>query len=68
MIRCPHCLHDDSTVYETKTDRGDFLLRYRICKKCNKKFPTHELPAIFVSKKRCYLLDVTPIMGEELHG
>ena len=68
MIRCPHCLHDDSTVDETKPDRGDSLLRYRTCKKCNKRFTTHELPAIFVSKKRGYLLDVSPLVGEEPHG
>ena len=68
MIRCPHCLHDESTVKETKADRGDYLLRYRICNKCHKVFPTHELPAIYVSKKRGYVLDVTPLLDEEAYG
>lgn len=68
MIRCPHCLHDESTVKETKTDRGDYLLRYRTCNKCHKVFPTHETLAVFVSKKRGYVRDLEALLEQEFDG
>ncbi|HOR42375.1 MAG TPA: transcriptional regulator NrdR [Atribacterota bacterium] len=43
MTRCPFCNHSDTGVIESRTMENELVVRRRrCCKKCNKRFTTHE--------------------------
>lgn len=42
-MNCPYCAHNDTSVLESRSLPGsDGIRRRRECKKCNKRFTTHE--------------------------
>lgn len=41
-MRCPYCLHTDSRVLETRTQKDGELRRRRQCAKCESRFSTIE--------------------------
>lgn len=43
-MNCPYCLNEDTAVLESRGLPGDLgVRRRRRCKKCNKRFTTHEV-------------------------
>ena len=42
-MNCPYCSHEDTAVLESRgLPNSDGIRRRRECKKCNKRFTTHE--------------------------
>lgn len=54
-MRCPFCNHPDTGVIESRTIENELVVRRRrCCKKCNKRFTTHErielIPLVVIKK------------------
>ncbi len=54
-MKCPFCSHPDTGVIESRTmENKQVIRRRRYCKKCNKRFTTHErielMPLVVIKK------------------
>ena len=62
-MRCPFCNHPDTGVIESRAMEDELVVRRRrYCKKCNKRFTTHErieiMPLVVIKKdERCESFD-----------
>jgi transcriptional repressor NrdR len=55
IMNCPFCNHHDTGVIESRTmENRQVIRRRRYCKKCNKRFTTHErielIPLVVIKK------------------
>lgn len=64
---CPHCGHKKSRTTNT-IDRDCFILRYKICLKCAKRFSTMERVSVFVGRATGHVeVELPPGSVEDLN-
>ena len=57
-MNCPHCLHPDSRVVETRA-KPDRDRRIRLCRNCGKTFTTMEVVAVYAGRATGYVIAAT---------